>query len=60
LSHIRTDQAVVSVEHRVRPDTRVRFELYGKRYDDYATSTFRPYLVLANGILPTLGVSAEF
>jgi hypothetical protein len=48
LSHIRTDQAVVSVEHRVRPDTRVRLELYGKRYDDYAASTFRTYLVLAN------------
>jgi hypothetical protein len=48
LRHIRTDQAVFSVEHRVRPDTRVRLELYGKRYDDYAASTFRPYLVLAN------------
>lgn len=48
LRHIRTDQAVVGIEHRVRPDTRVRLELYGKRYDHYAASTFRPYLVMAN------------
>ena len=48
LRHIRTDQAVLGIEHRVRPDTRVRLELYGKRYDDYAASTFRPYLVMAN------------
>jgi hypothetical protein len=48
LRHIRADQAVLSIEQRVRSDTRVRLELYGKRYNDYAASTFRPYLVLAN------------
>jgi len=48
LRHIRTDQAVLSVEHRPRPDTRARLELYGKRYDHYAASTLRPYLVMAN------------
>jgi len=48
LRHLRVDQAVVSFEHRVRVDTRVRLELYGKRYRDYAASTLRPYLVMAN------------
>lgn len=48
LRHIRVDQAVLGVEHRLRADTRVRIELYGKRYVDYAASTLRPYLVMAN------------
>lgn len=48
LRHLRADQVVVGVEHRVRPDARLRLELYGKRYDHYAASTFRRYLVMAN------------
>jgi hypothetical protein len=48
LRHIRTDQAVLGIEHRPRADLRVRLEVYGKRYDHYAASTFRRYLVMAN------------
>jgi hypothetical protein len=48
LSHIRTDQIVLGVERRLRPDTRVRLEAYHKRYRHYAASTARTYLVLAN------------
>jgi hypothetical protein len=48
LDFVRVDQAVLSLERVVRPDTRVRIEGYLKRYRDYPVSVTRPYLVLAN------------
>ncbi|MDH3496612.1 MAG: TonB-dependent receptor [Gemmatimonadota bacterium] len=48
LRHARADHLVMGLEHRLRPDLRLRVETYVKRYRDYAASTVRPYLVLAN------------
>jgi hypothetical protein len=48
LDFVRVDQAVLSLERVVRPDTRVRVEGYLKRYGNYPVSVTRPYLVLAN------------
>jgi hypothetical protein len=48
LKQIRADQYVLSMEHLLRADLRVRLEGYHKEYRDYAASIERPYLVLAN------------
>ncbi len=48
LKHVQADQLVVGVERLLRDDTRVRVEGYVKRYDNYAASLEREYLVLAN------------
>jgi hypothetical protein len=47
LSPIRADQAVLSVEHRLRDDVKLQIETYFKVYGDYAARIFRPQAVLA-------------
>jgi hypothetical protein len=48
LRHIRADQAVLGVEHLLRPDLKARLEAYVKRYTGYPASETRPWLVLSN------------
>jgi hypothetical protein len=48
LQQARADQFVLGVEHLLRADLKVRLEGYYKRYRDYAASSTRRYLVLAN------------
>jgi hypothetical protein len=48
LRAIRSDQYVLSLEHLLDADVRVRVEGFLKRYRDYPASVERPYLVLAN------------
>jgi hypothetical protein len=44
----RADQYVLSLEHLLDADLKVRLEAFSKRYRDYPASVDRPYLVLAN------------
>jgi len=44
----RVDQFVLSIEHLVRADFKVRLEGFYKKYGDYAASLDRAYLVQAN------------
>jgi len=44
----RTDQYILSVEHLLDDDLKVRVEGFYKRYTDYPASINQPYLVLAN------------
>lgn len=44
----RADQYILSVEHLLDTDLRIRFEGFYKRYTGYPASVDRPYLVLAN------------
>ncbi len=44
----RADQYILSVEHLLDADLRVRLEGFLKRYGNYPASVDRPYLVLAN------------
>jgi hypothetical protein len=48
LSPIRVDQYVLSAEHLLQADVKVRVEGFVKRYSNYPASISRPYLVLAN------------
>jgi hypothetical protein len=48
LKYIGTDQIVVGIDHRVRPDTKASLEVYQKKYFHYAASLDRPFLILAN------------
>lgn len=41
------DQGVLGVEHLPRPDVKVQFEAYAKRYRGYPRRVFRPQAVLA-------------
>ena len=44
----RADQYIISAEHLLEADLRLRLEGFLKRYSDYPASIDRPYLVLAN------------
>jgi hypothetical protein len=44
----RADQYILSVEHLLDADLKVRLEGFYKHYSDYPASVDRPYLVLAN------------
>ncbi len=48
LDALRADHYVLGIEHRLRDDVLIKLEGFYKVYKDYPTSTFRPYLVLAN------------
>jgi hypothetical protein len=48
LDYLRADQIVGGVEHLIRPDTKLRIEVYAKQYQDYPVSLTRPYLMLSN------------
>lgn len=48
LSAARAYQYILSVEHLLRDDLRVRMEVFLKEYRGYPASVDRPYLVLAN------------
>lgn len=47
LRPFRADQAVLGVTRLVGDDMKVQFEVYGKRYADYPSRTFRPQAVLS-------------
>jgi hypothetical protein len=47
LPPFRADQGVVGVEHLPRPDVKVQFEAFTKRYAGYPRRVFRPQAVLA-------------
>ncbi len=44
---LRADQVVVGVQRRLTDDTKVQFEVYGKRYANYPSRVFRPQAVLS-------------
>lgn len=44
----RATQFIGGVQYLLRPDLKLRFEGFSKRYSDYPASIKRPYLVLAN------------
>ncbi|MDH4069684.1 MAG: TonB-dependent receptor [Ignavibacteria bacterium] len=44
----RTDQYILSAEHLLKEDLKIRVEGFYKRYTDYPASVDQPYLVLAN------------
>lgn len=48
LDAIRVNQYVLGLSHRLTENIRVKVEGFYKDYDDYPTSTLRPYLVLSN------------
>jgi hypothetical protein len=48
LNAIRVDQYILSAEHLLQADVKVRVEGFLKRYSNYPASTNRQYLVLAN------------
>ncbi len=48
LRMIKVNQFVLGFDHRVSSDALVKVEAFYKDYDNYPTSTVRPYLVLAN------------
>lgn len=48
LKATRANQYIAGVEHLVRPDLKLRAEVFVKDYFDYPASINRPYLVLAN------------
>jgi hypothetical protein len=48
LKHVRNNQVVFGIEHRLREDALLKMESFYKDYRDYPTSIIRPYLVLAN------------
>jgi hypothetical protein len=48
LSAARADQYILSLEHLLGSDLKVRVEAFSKHYRDYPASVDRPYLVLAN------------
>jgi hypothetical protein len=48
LKMIQVSQFVLGFDHRVSSDALVKIEAFYKNYDNYPTSTVRPYLVLAN------------
>ncbi len=48
LRDLRADQYILSVEHLLRPDLKIRLEGFFKAYSDYPASLTRRYLVLAN------------
>ena len=48
LRYVGADQLVFGFDQMVRSDTRISVEVYEKNYFDYAASTTRRYLVLAN------------
>ncbi len=47
LRPFRADHAVLGLTRLVGSDTKVQFEVYGKRYADYPTRPFRPQAVLS-------------
>ncbi|MFH1850722.1 MAG: carboxypeptidase-like regulatory domain-containing protein [Candidatus Neomarinimicrobiota bacterium] len=48
LRQVRADQLIVGLDYRWRTDTKISLESYWKIYNDYPTSSLRPYLVMAN------------
>jgi hypothetical protein len=48
LRSARVNQYILSIEHLLDADLKVRLEGFFKRYGDYPASVNRPYLVLAN------------
>lgn len=48
LKHVRNNQLVLGMEHRLGEDALLKVETFYKNYKDYPTSLIRPYLVLAN------------
>ena len=47
LQPFRADQAVLGVEHLLRDDVKVQFEVYAKGYSQYPRRLFRPQAVLS-------------
>ena len=47
LQPFRADQVVLGIEHLLRPDLKLQFEGFAKRYADYPARVFRPQAVLA-------------
>ncbi len=47
LPPFRADQAVIGVEHLLRDDTKLQFEVYAKGYAQYPRRVFRPQAVLS-------------
>lgn len=47
LPPFRADQGVIGVEHLPRPDVKLQFEAFTKRYSGYPRRVFRPQAVLA-------------
>lgn len=48
LEMIKVNQFVLGFDHRLSADALLKVEAFYKDYDNYPTSTVRPYLVLAN------------
>lgn len=48
LKYIRALHVILGIERRLREDTQIRIEGFGKFYENYPASTVRPYLVLSN------------
>ncbi len=48
LKPVKVNQFVLGIERKLQDDLRLKLEGFYKDYSDYPTSTFRPYLVLAN------------
>jgi hypothetical protein len=48
LRMIQVNQFVFGFDHRISADALLKVEAFYKNYDNYPTSTIRPYLVLAN------------
>ena len=48
LSDIKANQYILGFNHQLRYDLILKVEAFLKQYNDYPTSTVRPYLVLAN------------
>ncbi|MEX2117906.1 MAG: TonB-dependent receptor, partial [Bacteroidota bacterium] len=48
LRFIGVDQYIAGLEHQVRPDTKLSFEVYRKTFFDYPASLDRTFLVMAN------------
>ncbi len=47
LKPFRADQAVLGVEHLLRDDVKLQFEVYAKGYSEYPRRVFRPQAVLS-------------
>jgi outer membrane receptor for ferrienterochelin and colicin len=60
LKPVKVNQYVLGIERKLREDIRLKVEGFYKDYSDYPTSTFRPYLVLANTGAGFGGASENF
>jgi hypothetical protein len=48
LKDIRADHYIAGLEYFPNKDTKASVEIYYKKYDNYPSSVYRPYLILAN------------